>query len=320
MEKLTCLLIWLLAAAVVGVVWCAGPVYPEEQLRVRSSPLAGSWYPADAEALRAMVNGLLESAPTPPAGKDILALISPHAGYQYSGKAAACGYKTLRGKKVDRVLILSPSHYARFRGICVSSYDAYETPLGKVTVEKAVGEALVQNDLFFANPDFEAPEHAVEMQVPFLQMALKDFKIVPLIVGDLDEAGNQQAREILRPYLTPRTLLVVSSDFTHYGRRFGYLPFNEDIRDNLKKLDLGAVECVRKKDEQGFARYLKETGATICGSAPIRLLLFLVPPESEGKLLTYYTSGELTNDFSSSVSYVSFAFERPGGPAGTAAP
>lgn len=319
MDKFTCMQLWLLAAAVVGMVW-AVPVYPEEQTKIRRSPLAGSWYPADAQALRTMLSGYLERAPEAEAAGEICALISPHAGYQYSGKAAACGFKTLRAGRIDRVFIFSPSHYARFRGVCVSSYDAYETPLGKVAVEKAVGAGLMRSELFFAKPEVEAPEHAVEMQVPFLQIVLNEFTIVPLIVGELDEAGRRQAAELLRPYLSPSTLIVASSDFTHYGRRFGYLPFTEHIRDNLQKLDLGAVECIRKKDEAGFSRYLKETGATICGSAPIRLLLSLVAPDAEGKLLTYYTSGDLTDDFSNSVSYVSFAFERPGSPAGTPVP
>lgn len=311
MEKLIGMHLWLLTAVLIGTAGWAISVSAEGQVKVRRSPLAGSWYPADAQALRSMLSGYLERAPERGPGRDVCALISPHAGYQYSGKAAACGFKTLRTGKIDRVLILSPSHYARFRGVCVSSYDAYKTPLGQVKVEKEIGLRLVQSELFFANPEVEAPEHAVEMQIPFLQMVLNNFGIVPLIVGELDGPGRQRAAELLRPYITPSTLIVASSDFTHYGRRFGYIPFTQSIRDNLKKLDLEAVECIKKKDDAGFARYLEDTGATICGGASIRLLLALVPADAEGNLLSYYTSGDLTDDFSTSVSYVSFAFERP---------
>ncbi len=279
--------------------------------KVRSSPLAGSWYPADPEELRKMLINYIEKAKIPKIKGRILALISPHAGYIYSGQAAAHGFKTLMEKDIHRVIIIGPSHYAGFQGICVSSYDYYQTPLGKVPVEKTVGENLSHHNLFVFKPEIEAREHSLEMEIPFLQIALKDFKIVPLIVGSIKEKDYIEVANLLRPFISDKTLIVVSSDFTHYGRRFGYLPFTENIKDNLKRLDLKAVDYIIKKDFNGYQKYLRETGITICGRVPIGILLELLPAEAEGQLLNYYTSGDLLNDYSNSVSYVSIVFKRP---------
>ena len=279
--------------------------------KVRSSPLAGSWYPADPEELRKMLINYLEKAKIPKIKGRILALISPHAGYIYSGQAAAHGFKTLMEKDIHRVIIIGPSHYAGFPGICVSSYDHYQTPLGKVPVEKRVGEKLSHHNLFVFKPEIEAREHSLEMEIPFLQIALKDFKIVPLIVGSIKEKDYIEVANLLRPFISDKTLIVVSSDFTHYGRRFGYLPFTENIKDNLKRLDLKAVDYIIKKDFNGYQKYLRETGITICGRVPIGILLELLPAEAEGQLLNYYTSGDLLGDYSNSVSYVSLVFKMP---------
>ncbi|MFH0814119.1 MAG: AmmeMemoRadiSam system protein B [Pseudomonadota bacterium] len=301
----------VLLGFIVGIASIITLGYAEERLKVRSSPLAGGWYPSNSEDLRKMLTNYLKEAQVPKIDANIFALISPHAGYSFSGRAAAYGFKTIVGKEYDRVIILGPSHYERFRGICVSSYDSYETPLGRVPVERKVGDDLSRSSLFKPNPNAEAQEHSLEMEIPYLQMVLKNFKIIPLVVGELREDDYPIIAELLRPLLTEKTLVVVSSDFTHFGWRFGYLPFSENIKENLRKLDLGAVDSILKKDLTGYLHYLQETGITICGGAPIGILLQLLPPEVEGSLLTYYTSGDLLNDYSSTVSYVSLVFKRP---------
>ncbi|KPJ56206.1 MAG: hypothetical protein AMJ42_05630, partial [Deltaproteobacteria bacterium DG_8] len=116
------------------------------------------------------------------------------------------------------------------------------------------------------------------------------------------------AVKAIRPFITEKTLVVVSSDFTHYGYRFGYLPFTNNVKANLKKLDMGAVDYILKKDLSGFLKYVYNTKITICGRKPIGILLQLLPPEAEGALLNYYTSGDLLNDYTSTVSYVSLIF------------
>jgi len=280
-------------------------------MKVRPSPLAGYWYPADSQELETMLKKYLGQVQAPEIKEKIVALISPHAGYQFSGKAAACGFATLKGKDFDRVIIIGPSHHAWFQGICVSSFDFYETPFGRVPVEKKVGEELSRQKLFSFNLEAESQEHSLEMQIPFLQVVLKKFTIIPLMVGELEENDFAEVAKSLKPYIADKTLVVVSSDFTHYGERFGYLPFTDDIKNNLKNLDLGAVNIILKKDFTGYQKYLQKTGATICGRNGIGILLQLLSSDAQGALLAYYTSGDLLNDYSSTVSYVSVVFTRP---------
>ncbi|MBN2466944.1 MAG: AmmeMemoRadiSam system protein B, partial [Deltaproteobacteria bacterium] len=182
-----------------------------EFLKVRSSPLAGSWYPGDPALLKKMLVDQLDRAEIPPLRGKTAALISPHAGYQYSAPAAACGFKTIVGGTYDRVLIIGPSHYARFHGICISSYDCYETPLGEVPVDTIVTKELARHTLFHALPTAEEREHSVEMQLPFLQMCLGRFQIIPLIVGDLQDKDYAEVAAALRPSVSATTLVVVST-------------------------------------------------------------------------------------------------------------
>jgi AmmeMemoRadiSam system protein B len=275
---------------------------------VRKSPIAGTWYPGDKKQLHYQIEDYFAKAKTPALEGRILALISPHAGIQWSGQAAAYGYKLLKGKKVKRVIVLGPSHYSGFRGIATSGEEYYETPLGKIKVDKEISQALYKIPLFQGPRDAELQEHSLEMQLPFLQVALGEFVLVPLVVGEMSVKDYAEAAKVLSPYLDSNTVIVASSDFTHYGYRFGYLPFKEDLRNNLKKLDDGAIKKIIGKDFQGFLNYVDETGATICGTRPIGILLKMLPASAQGTLLNYYTSGDLTGDFSSSVSYASIIF------------
>lgn len=288
------------------VACCNGACFGEEA--VRKSPIAGAWYPGDKQKLIKQVEGYFTQARPPAIKGRIVALISPHAGIQYSGQAAACGYKLLRGRKISRVIVLGPSHYSGFRGIATSAEDYYETPIGRIKVDRDVSDALHKNALFKGPRQAELQEHSLEMQLPFLQVALGEFTLVPLVIGELSENDYAEAAQVLMPYLDNTTILVASSDFTHYGFRFGYVPFKDHPRENLKKLDGGAIDKILAKDFKGFLGYVNETGATICGTRPIGVVLKLLPPAAQGALLSYYTSGDLTGDFDTSVSYASIVF------------
>jgi len=275
---------------------------------VRKSPIAGSWYPGEKKQLQHQIEDYLAKAKPSTLGGRICAIISPHAGIQWSGQAAACGYKLLKGQKIKRVIVLGPSHYSGFRGLATSAEEYYETPLGKIKVDKETSEALYKIALFQGPRNAELQEHSLEMQLPFLQVVIGEFLLVPLVVGELSLNDYAEAARALSPYLDANTIVVASSDFTHYGYRFGYQPFKENPRDNLKKLDEGAIKKIIAKDFQGFLNYVDETGATICGTRPIGIILKMLPAKAQGTQLDYYTSGDLTGDFSSSVSYASIAF------------
>lgn len=235
----------------------------------------------------------------------VLGLVVPHAGYRYSGQAAAYAYEVIKDKPYKRVIILGTAHYAGFRGIAVSEATHYETSLGEIPVDTEVCKAfLATGGLFRDVPAEEQEEHSVDIQLPFLQSVLKDFRLVPLIVGELKDDDYQKTAEIIQQYVDDDTLVIASSDFTHYGARFRYTPFKDNLKENIKKLDFGAIEYIKGVNPTGFLDYIKKTGATICGHKPIALLETILP-DTEGELLHYYTSGDLENDYTNSVSYAS---------------
>jgi AmmeMemoRadiSam system protein B len=181
----------------------------------RPPAVAGSFYPADPRQLRSMVDGYLDAARTEH-GALPKAIIAPHAGYLYSGPVAASVYarlKALRGR-VTRVVLLGPSHRVGFEGLALSSADCYDTPLGRVALDKTAEQRLADLPQVRVLDAAHAREHSLEVQLPFLQQILGDFTLVPLVVGDATPA---QVGEVLeRLWGGPETLIVISSDLSHY--------------------------------------------------------------------------------------------------------
>jgi AmmeMemoRadiSam system protein B/AmmeMemoRadiSam system protein A len=283
---------------------------------VRPAAVAGFWYPGDKARLGAYVDGLLNGEDHAGGSQgQVRALIAPHAGYRYSGAVAGAAYRLLRGHKFNRVLLLGPSHHGSFHGLSIAAVTHYETPLGRIPLDLDAVRQLRASDLVTADPAAHREEHSLEMQLPLLQRALQPgWQLVPVLVGQLLPEDYPAAAELLRPLLDDNTLVVVSSDFTHYGPRFGYLPFPDDADTpaRLEALDSGSLGYILDKNPQGFLDYKKRTGTTICGYQPVALLLHLLPADSEGELVTYATSGQLTGDFGNSVSYMSIVFRTPG--------
>ena len=282
---------------------------------VLDSALAGSWYTSDAEALRGQLRGYLQKAQSKEHDK-VIALILPHAGYRYSGAMAMAGVKTLGQRQYKRIVVMGPSHRLAMNNVLsVPDVTHYRTPLGETALDTEFISELRQHRLFVSIPTVHQQEHSVQIEVPVLQYVQKDFQLVPIVVGRLDEAAIGEAARILRGLIDANTLVVASSDFTHYGDSFGYVPFKEEIAENLKKLDLGAYEFIEGRDRAGFVKYCERTGATICGSMPIAVLLEMLPTDSAPVPAGYDTSGRLLGDFSSSVSYMSVAFTGEWSPA-----
>lgn len=282
--------------------------------RVRESALAGSWYPADAMELQHYVDGLLDDVKVTDSTARIRALAVPHAGYAYSGETAAAAVALVRGRDYRRVILLAPSHHKAFRGLSIADVDAYATPLGQVPLDAAAVAALRKSGLVTADPVAHAGEHAIEIELPLLQRALAPgWKLVPILVGELAEADYPAAADLLRPLADDHTLIVVSSDFTHFGPRFGYIPFapDEDVAAKIRGLDDGAVDRILARDGPGFLAYQATTGITVCGYRALALLLYLLPPDAHVDRIAYTTSGALTGDWLNSVSYVALAVSGP---------
>ncbi len=275
------------------------------------SGLAGTWYPGDAAELRAEVRGLLNAAPPPPPG-DVAALIVPHAGYAYSGRTAAAAYRAVEGDAFDRVVLLGPSHRLPLADkAVVPRAHALRTLLGEAPLDEAAAERLLARPGFADVPAALPGEHSVEIQFPFLQTVLPGVPVLPVVVGRLSRPAVERLARGIRPELADRALLVVSTDFTHFGHAFGYVPFTDRVEARLRTLDLGAFACLRQHDLDGFLGYLAETGATICGSDPLALLLALLQPGQRVDLLGYTTSGRLTGDWTHTVSYLAAAVTGP---------
>ena len=302
-------MMWMMVLAAVLAAACnAGPSSAPALQKVRPSAVAGSWYSADPAELRTQIDDLLAKANAPNLFGELRALIVPHASYVYSGPIAASGYACIAGQQFTRVVILAPSHRKGFRGCSVPDYSAYSTPLGDVPLDSEACAALRRHQLFGEEKAAHREEHAIEIQLPFLQRTLGNFSMVPVLISYLEESEIATIADAIRPLLNAQTLLVVSTDFTHYGPRFAYQPFKTDIRENLRQLDYGAFIKILEGDPQGLLDYKSETGITACGILPIAVALQALGREHQAMLLAYYASGELTGDWTNSVSYGSFCF------------
>lgn len=281
---------------------------------VREPAVAGLFYPKDPAALSQMIDRLLAAAPAEPVG-DLKAIICPHAGYEFSGPVAAYAYKNLIGRHFDTVIILGPSHYALFDGASVSAADAWRTPLGLVPVSPkarvlakispCVSEpfCLVQRPSWWPQASKPAPdsgkdtpdtwEHSVEVEVPFLQKVLTNFSILPVVFGQVDPA---QVAKAVAPQLDNKTLIVVSSDLSHYH------PYDE-----AKALDSRCVQAMCNLN----IREMESQEA--CGKLPILTLLHLARQNGwQARLLDYRNSGDTSGDKSHGVvGYSAIAFYAP---------
>jgi AmmeMemoRadiSam system protein B len=182
---------------------------------VRTPAVAGLFYPADTVELHAQVRQFLNQI-EPPAGLPPKAIIAPHAGYIYSGPIAASAYARLKAVRdtITRVVLLGPSHRVGFRGIAVSGMAAFDTPLGRIPVDQEAVELAQHLPGVGFLEQAHAQEHSLEVHLPFLQEVLRDFKLVPLVVGDARPAEVGAVLEAL--WGGPETLIVVSSDLSHY--------------------------------------------------------------------------------------------------------
>ena len=281
----------------------AGPVP-----RIKEPHLAGRWYPAAPDVLAATLRRMLAAgAPRPRA----LAILVPHAAYEYSGATAAHGFAAA-GPGWRRVLVLAPSHFAALRGAAVLPMTAYRTPLGLVSIDQEGLAELARCPLVRANPAVFLREHALEIQLPWLQVIAPEAALVPLLVGRLEPGDGETLAAALRPWIASGTLVVVSSDLVHYGRRFDYLPVPPTDRATVAaavtRLDEGALEAIVAGDADRFASYVESTGATICGRHPIEVLLRALPRGSRGEVLARASSLEVSGEHEHVIGYAAAVF------------
>jgi AmmeMemoRadiSam system protein B/AmmeMemoRadiSam system protein A len=321
---------WGLATALVAVLAAAPVTFgpePSRAARTRPAALAGSWYPEGRAHLVAGAHFLMRLAASAPAltGKPV-ALVVPHAGWSYSGLAAATAFRQLKPGDFERVVVVAPSHQASFRGYALDDATAYRTPLGDIPLCDGALAVLQGDDARVASAVGER-EHAVEIELPFLQAALGRFCLVPVLVGETDESLERTFAERLAKLDDGRTLFVFSSDFAHYGPRFDFQPFgalSPPVRDKVRAMNDRGAAFLASVDATGFRGYLRETGNTICGRNGLAALLELLPriaPRARAVPLAHYASGDLPGmQDTSSVSYVAMAFLREATPGASFGP
>ena len=283
--------------------------------RVVTASLAEKgWYPEDTEQLTQVLEQLFQDASTSSTSENRLlnppkAIIIPHAGYRYSGKTAAKAIQALKGHQYSKVIIMGPSHYYPLNNlISLPQADAYKTPFGNYPIDNSDYDKLLDSEFFSSIPEIHAQEHSIQIELPLLQYIGFNTPILPMVVGQLQDNDCREIAAIIKEIMDENSLIIISTDFTHYGNSFGYLPFSENIQENLKDLDLGAVALLKNKDFQGFCDYIKKTQATICGRDSLKLLLQLIDPNAEAHVLDYMASAELNQNWSHSVSYVGMVY------------
>lgn len=273
------------------------------EMDIRKSVIAGTWYPGDPVILRGEVRRYLDSVPVQPLGGAVVGLVSPHAGYLYSGQIAAHGYRLVEGQRFDAVVVIGPSHRVLFRGASVWPSGGYETPLGVVPVDrKLAGEILAADPVMNADRKPHAAEHSVEIQLPFLQVALGAFSFVPIVMGTQDLRSCEAVADAVWRASKGRNVLVVgSSDLSHFHSY-----------EQAKRLDGIVVDRVRKRDYRGLARDLEGGSCEACGGGPVvAAMLFAEKAGARGvQVLHYANSGDVTGERRQVVGYLSAAFYR----------
>ncbi len=268
---------------------------------VRPPAVAGLFYELVPDILRKNVEEFLEQARVPEPKGIIRALISPHAGYIYSGFTAAHAYKMIKGSKYDCVIVVGPSHREYFNGVSIYPGDAYETPLGTIPINKEIREELLkEKTILFSSDAGHRSEHSIEVQLPFLQNVLGDFSFVPIIMGDQHrQFCDGLAEAIVRVAANQNILLVASSDLSHYH------PYDEAVM-----LDNNVINELEKFNSETFITKMEDHSFEACGGGPIAAVMNAAQHLGANKsdILYYCNSGDITGEKGGVVGYLAAAF------------
>lgn len=270
---------------------------------IRKPVIAGSWYPGDPDILVGEIRRYLKNVPGESIDGTVMALVSPHAGYVYSGQVAAYGYRLIEGKTFDSVLVIGPSHRSYFEGVSLFNTGAYETPLGIVPVDEVLAQRILAGSrLISANLGVHIKEHSLEIQLPFLQMVLGKFKFVPIIMGDQDCRTCEVLAEAIVRAVDDRSVLIVgSSDLSHF---YEY--------EKAVRLDSTVLDSIRKMDYREFLDLIGNGKGEACGAGPVAVAMMVASRlgAETAKVLKYANSGDVTSDRDRVVGYASVAFYR----------
>lgn len=259
--------------------------------------VAGTFYPADKNALKESVEGFLSNVEKGERNGKLIALISPHAGYRFSGQVAAYGFRELKDSAIQKVILIGASHHAGYKGASVYTTGSFRTPLGEVPINERLAKKLLDDeaDVRFYSEAYEK-EHSIEVQLPFLQTVLKDFTIVPILIGSPTKKTFDHLVEIVSENLDDNTLIIASTDLSHY----------HDY-STAKEMDGKVISEIEKLSVTDIAKLLQSGQSELCGIYPVLVTIEIArrAGANYGMLFKYANSGDVTNEKEKVVGYAS---------------
>ena len=273
---------------------------------IRPAAVAGAFYTSDSEELTAQIKDFISKVPKKTLSGKIIALISPHAGYVYSGQVAAYGYKLIEGKKFDTVVVIAPSHRAPFRGASVYPHGAYQIPLGLIPIDTELTQQLMKQNASISYVwEAHTQEHSLEVQLPFLKVLLGDFRLLPIVMGSYDFATCESISEsIYKVVKDKNVLLIASTDLSHF--------YNYNKAVDLDKI---VINHVKNFDANGLFKDINSGRCEACGAGPMITTMLLAKKlgATRSEVLYYANSGDVTGDKSGVVGYMSAVlYNNPG--------
>lgn len=275
----------------------------DKTLTMQGPAVAGQFYPSSAKDLKNMVENDLAQAPQKQFDGEIIGLIVPHAGYQYSGPIAAAGFKQIQGKTYKRVVVMGISHQVPIHGAALSTKDVYHTPLGDIPIDTAAVKTILKKYSWAS--DDQNPykvEHSLEVELPFLQTTLKNFILVPLLIGMGDKnTFDDIATALNSEFPDNDTLFVASTDLSHYH------PYDEAVN-----IDRKTIKTVCDEDTENYAKALADEKIELCGSSPVYIMKKIAAMRNAKlNLVQYANSGDTAGDRSRVVGYAAIAVVMP---------
>ncbi|MFH1197412.1 MAG: AmmeMemoRadiSam system protein B [bacterium] len=264
---------------------------------IRKPAVAGMFYPAKKEKLRELITELLESSKGDEKIENIFGIIAPHAGYLYSGKTAAAAYNLISGTIYKTVVVISPSHREYFPGASIYNGDFYQTPLGDIPIDKELSAKILDGSKFiFEGAEGHRQEHALEVQLPFLQTVLGDFSLVPMVMGNqgakfIDDIAQQISKVVNEDFL-----IVASSDLSHFHSK-----------EEAVRLDSIIVDKINAFDYDGLMTAIDRKNCEACGGGPIIAMMKTAAMKNRkhSRVVARCDSGDVTGDSSEVVGYLS---------------
>ena len=301
MNRLGSRTFWIRLAALGLAGWMGTAAWAEP----RAAQVAGEFYPDDPQGLRELIQELLDRQPEPETSQKPRVLLVPHAGYQYSGLVAAAGFRQLPGHAYDGVVVVGFTHRFPFAGVSVDTREAYQTPLGEFPIDQEAAAVLqAYPGIDHMEEAHQSGEHSLEVELPFLQVALGLSRVVPVVMGSADlEDAEHLADALAGLSRLGDYLFVFSTDLSHYH------PYSE-----AETIDEGTINAILFETPQAVDRLFRRGQVEACGRGPILTGLLLAArlgyPRPE--LLSYANSGDTTGDPARVVGYAAIAaYDRP---------